>query len=106
MLSLHEALRAAWLYPMSLAPTGQSVWNQSSSRHWCQASCPVTATQLCADSGLGTQAAASLQSTKQKQSLQHEELQAKTFHNSSDKVNIKAQVLAQPHTAPVEWLTE
>ena len=47
------------------------------------------------------QAAASLLSTKQKESLQHEELQAKTFHNSSDKVNIKAQVLAQPLALPV-----
>ena len=53
-----------------------------------------------ADCVLKAQAAASMQSTQQKQSLQHEELQAKTFHNSSDKVNIKAQVLSTaPHTA-------
>ena len=55
-----------------------------------------------ADAVLGAQAAASMHSTQQKQSLQHEELQAKTFHNSSDKVNIKAQVLAQPLALP--WL--
>lgn len=47
-----------------------------------------------------------MQSTQQKQSLQHEELQAKTFHNSSDKVNIKAQVLAQPLALPVLTLRE
>ena len=50
---------------------------------------------------LKMQAAASMHTAKDKQSLQREELQAKSFHSSSDKVNVKAQVRGQPLTLPV-----